>query len=276
MILSFDQVYNTIRPGEAMLYGLKTIDRCLDHWRAVQDVSKLDGDLIEVGVWRGGTSVLAAAQMKNTECSGTLYMCDTWTGISKDQTSNKDLYIGGEHADAKVEDVVEVFRKLGLTENPPSEIFVGLFPKETGKIVETKRFKYVSLDVDIFEATSKSFEFLWKRMVPGGILIIDDYNWPRTPGITEFCKSLNLNDIYAERQQSSDNHFIIKKLKVWFVGKKEYVVFKGYIDDYFVIKSREIGSCGIFELSANKTWDTRELAETELSTFANTYKVGEL
>lgn len=44
------------------------------------------------------------------------------------------------------------------------------------------QFRFVRLDVDLYQPTLDSFEFLHPRMVPGGTVSCDDYAFTICPG----------------------------------------------------------------------------------------------
>jgi hypothetical protein len=48
--------------------------------------------------------------------------------------------------------------------------------------VEDRRFKLVHIDVDLYQPTRDSVEFFYPRMVPGGVILCDDYGSTRCPG----------------------------------------------------------------------------------------------
>ena len=210
---TFESVYNFIRPSEAMLYGLKTKDRCLDHWNQVEAVKNIKGNFIEVGVWRGGSASLIASQMKNLGLTDTLFLCDTWSGVPKSKIDSSDLYCGNEHHDATIQQVTRLFFDLKL-DDLNIEILEGIFPDETSKLIpENTKFKYVSLDTDIYESTHECFNFLWPNIVSGGIVIIDDYLWPNTPGITKFVNELaRKKEFKFEEIDCAKYQYILKKI----------------------------------------------------------------
>ena len=43
-------------------------------------------------------------------------------------------------------------------------------------------FCFVHIDVDILEPTRDSIEFFYPRMMPGGIMLFDDYGFTSCPG----------------------------------------------------------------------------------------------
>lgn len=213
-MITFEEAYDKIRPGEQMFYGLKTRDRCRDHWDLAGGVMSLRGDLIEVGVWRGGTAALAAAQMKNLGDESTLFLCDTWSGVPREKTCEKDLYVGGEHRDSDTKVVVDLFSRVFDFDSLEVILLPGIFPDETKRFVEGRQFKYVSLDVDVYESTKQCFEFLWPSVVRGGVVIIDDYKWPNTPGVEEFVDEMLASkkyDLEIVKQSTKYQFSCVKK-----------------------------------------------------------------
>jgi hypothetical protein len=54
-----------------------------------------------------------------------------------------------------------------------------------------KRFSLIHLDVDVFEPTITVLENTWDKLVPGGVLVLDDYGtvYGETIGVEEFFKN---------------------------------------------------------------------------------------
>src|SRR5687768_15119297 len=62
-------------------YTLVDIYRCYELWALVKQLQQVEGDIIEVGVWKGGTAgILAVA---NEEGRGNIFLADTFTGVVK-------------------------------------------------------------------------------------------------------------------------------------------------------------------------------------------------
>ena len=87
-----------------------------------------------------------------------------------------------------------------------------VLPTERGKIVQgdicktlpewleqnpEARFCLVNMDVDIYEPTTVILEGCWDRIVPGGVLILDEYATSKWPGETrawdDFAKRRGLD-----------------------------------------------------------------------------------
>lgn len=74
---------------------LVDIYRCYELWNFIKRNSQIKGDVLEVGVWKGGTgSILAKATELYSD--GTVYLADTFKGVVK-ATDKDSIYKGGEH-----------------------------------------------------------------------------------------------------------------------------------------------------------------------------------
>lgn len=147
-------------------------------WAATQ-CAYLEGDFIECGVHTG---ILSGAVMTwlNFEkmSSKKYYLLDTFEGIPLEQISTAEFNIGVAHMNRKYNfgdktylDVKEKFKKW---EN--CKVIRGKVPDTLGQ-VDSKKFSYVSIDMNVTAAEIAAAEFLWPKMVPGAIMLLDDYGW---------------------------------------------------------------------------------------------------
>jgi len=63
-------------------------------------------------------------------------------------------------------------------------ILVGIFPEETGKLVNDKTFRFCHVDVDVYESAKDIMEWIWPKLVIGGFVVFDDYGFQGCDGIT--------------------------------------------------------------------------------------------
>jgi O-methyltransferase len=141
-----------VRYGTLAL-ALQTIER-----------ERVSGDLAEVGVWRGATSMFLHSQMPERP----LYLFDTFAGFP-----------GESDADSRFRDTsVDVVRRR-IGDNSNVVLGVGTFP-DTTVGMESERFAFVSLDADKYAPTLAGLEFFYSRMAPGGYIFIHDYNSPES------------------------------------------------------------------------------------------------
>lgn len=139
-------------------------------------VHGVDGDTAEVGVFEGAMSwlVLSANEGRREH-----HIFDSFEGLSKPRPVDGDHWSPGALACA--EDVVA--HNLAQFQGQ-FRTYKGWVP-ERFQEVESRRFAFVHIDVDLYEPTRDSLEFFYPRMNPGGIIVCDDYNFTSCPGATK-------------------------------------------------------------------------------------------
>jgi O-methyltransferase len=156
---------------------------CYDLWQLVTEAAKLDrGDLIEVGSWRGGTGCLIARRAALSGLGNTVFLCDTFKGVVKAGPLDP-FYGGGEHADTTPQIVNDLAGRLGLNH---VEVLEGVFPNETGNNVADREFRFCHIDVDVYQSAADVAEWVWPRLIPGGMIVYDDYGFKGCEGVTRF------------------------------------------------------------------------------------------
>jgi O-methyltransferase len=173
---------------------LVDIYRCWELWTLVAQSAKVDGDIIEIGVWRGGTGTLMAKKAELSGAKSSVYLCDTFSGVVKAGV-NDTHYQGGEHADTSrgtVEHLIyDVLKLSNVT------VLQGIFPDDSCGILEKKnaRFSLCHIDVDVYQSAKDIMAWIWGRMVRGGIVVYDDYGFATCEGITRYVnEQLPIND----------------------------------------------------------------------------------
>ncbi|OGL65178.1 macrocin-O-methyltransferase [Candidatus Uhrbacteria bacterium RIFCSPLOWO2_01_FULL_47_24] len=132
---------------------------------AVKRTEKIDGDIAEVGSYRGGSAKLICEAKGNK----TLYLFDTFEGLPElHAMDNPNQFHKGQFS-AQLE---QVKHYLGEYENV--YFYKGLFPS-TAEPIKNKTFSFVHLDLDLHEPTAASLQFFYPRMNRGGIIISHDY-----------------------------------------------------------------------------------------------------
>jgi hypothetical protein len=105
-----------------------------------------------------------------------VHLFDTFTGMPTFDPA-VDFHKVGEFNDTSLDAV-----KRLLSDCSNVEFHQGMFPDTAGPVVDT-RFCLVHLDVDNYQSNSDALAFFYDRMVPGGAIVFDDYEWDQTPGI---------------------------------------------------------------------------------------------
>lgn len=166
--------------------------RCHELWRLVGQSAKLPaGSLLEVGSWRGGTGAIIAGAALHFGLSDPVYLCDTFRGVVK--AGPKDpVYRGGEHADTSREQVegllLDVLGRNGV------RVLAGIFPEESAAGVEDDRLRFCHVHVDVYDSARDVTEWAWKRLLPGGIVVYDDFGFQGCDGVTRFIEETARQD----------------------------------------------------------------------------------
>lgn len=174
----FLSAYDSIRS-----HTLVDIYRCWELWSLVNRTERLGGAMLEVGVWRGGTGALMAKRAQLAEAKDPVYLCDTFEGVVKAGVRDT-TYKGGEHADTAEHIVNDLVRRLHLQN---VRILKGIFPDQTAHLIDPRaRFRLCHIDVDVYDSAKDVMAWIWDRMVPGGIVVYDDYGFSVCEGITKY------------------------------------------------------------------------------------------
>jgi O-methyltransferase len=134
----------------------------------------VEGDLIEAGAWRGGSSILMRAVLDSHGDDRDLHVADSFQGFPESDQHDRP---GGalntfEFLSVSVEDVRANFVRLGLEEGVT---FVPGFFEDTLPGLAGGKWALVRLDGDTYEATRVGLESLYDGLSEGGYLVVDDY-----------------------------------------------------------------------------------------------------
>lgn len=180
----FMTIYRACAP-----YTLTSMERMYGLYQAARHIidAKIPGDWVECGVWQGGSMMLCAMTLNRYGTTDReLYLYDTYAGMPAPSDHDRDYSgISAEALLSKKQSAEHYMCRAGLecvqehlhsTKYPP-----GLMHFVQGKVEETipkvipDRIALLRLDTDWYESTLHELEHLYSRLVPGGILILDDY-----------------------------------------------------------------------------------------------------
>lgn len=158
------------------------IYHCFEIWQMVRQVKLIPGDILEVGVWRGGTGCIMLESLQFWDMKAHVFLADTFEGIVK--SSDKDVLENGVLSDTSEEHVIKLISDRG---HKSFTTLKGIFPEETSKDIENRSFRLCHIDVDVYESAKGVFEWVWPRLNVGGVVIFCDYSELSTPGVTRFA-----------------------------------------------------------------------------------------
>lgn len=145
----------------------------------------VEGDIAELGVWRGNSAALLA---RVAEQNGrNLFLFDTFEGFdARDLKGIDNRSREGDFASTSIQYVKE-------TVGPTTCVryVKGFFPDSIPVELHSSRFSIVHIDCDLYAPMKAALEFFYPRMSRGALLILHDYHsgaWPgATQAINEFC-----------------------------------------------------------------------------------------
>ncbi|HNQ74097.1 MAG TPA: TylF/MycF family methyltransferase [Verrucomicrobiota bacterium] len=137
------------------------------------------GDLIETGVWRGGSCIFMKAILAvHGEATRRVFVADSFAGLPKPNAAQYPSDAGDEHhvhdfLAVSREQVEENFRKYGLLDE--RVVFLKGWFKDTLPVAPIQQLALMRLDGDMYESTMDALVHLYPKLSAGGFCIIDDY-----------------------------------------------------------------------------------------------------
>jgi len=166
----WDLYAETLREGAVV----QPLEDFFNLYQVVLRTQPLEGEIAEVGVYRGGSAKLIASLKGNKR----LHLFDTFAGMPTVR-ADVDKHQAGDFADTSLGAVQRYLSPFaGLV------FYQGLFPDSAQSLGATAtRFSLVHLDVDIYESTKAGLSFFYPRVVKGGLILSHDYRSLRCPGV---------------------------------------------------------------------------------------------
>ena len=162
----FKRLYDPIRP-----HTLVSSERAWMLLHLMRHALALPGDFAEFGVFRGGTALLAAEVLRDAQDTRALHLFDSFAGMPV--TSDGEPFSQGDFGQTSESAVRALVAPTGAN----VRLHAGFIP-DTFQGVEIPRLAFAHVDVDLYQSVLDSIEFVYPRLVPGGILVFDDYGFP--------------------------------------------------------------------------------------------------
>ncbi|MFN4146050.1 MAG: TylF/MycF/NovP-related O-methyltransferase [Runella sp.] len=163
-------------------YTMTSKARMFALYQSIQYIqnAKIEGAVVECGVWRGGSSMMSALSLL-PDTHREMYLYDTFEGMS--EPTQADVNMVGDQAfdtwqgrDKCEADLNDVQTNMKLTQYPFDKIHfvVGKVEDTIPRTLPTK-IALLRLDTDWYESTYHELTYLFPLLAKGGVLIIDDY-----------------------------------------------------------------------------------------------------
>ena len=169
--------------------------------------SKIQGDIIECGVWRGGSMMaIAMTLLAEQDLSRTLHLFDTFEGMPPPTEADRTWL--GRAASSLLEEsdrssfvwayapLEDVRANIASTNYPSDRIrFIRGKVEDTIPKDSPAKISILRLDTDWYESTRHELIHLYPKLSIGGVLIIDDYgHWKGArKAVDEYVKDNKLH-----------------------------------------------------------------------------------
>jgi O-methyltransferase len=173
-------------------YTMTSVERMFAMYQAVRylEEAKIEGAIVECGVWRGGSIMIAIATLNLLNSRGReIFLFDTFEGLPKpDPVLDVDIWDNKGYdgwilearseetsnwAYASLNDVRSNVLGLGYPEKLIH--FVKGMVERTIPEQSPGKIALLRLDTDWHSSTKHVLENLYPALLPGGVLIMDDY-----------------------------------------------------------------------------------------------------
>lgn len=154
--------------------------------QAIEQTKHLNGDYVEIGVYKGGSALTALNYMKFSNIKKNIYLLDTFDGFNYSEAessvethwqnnNNHHRLYGPENTIKKINNVLSEACPNQHFEIIQSNICSDALPSHIQNIV------VANIDVDLYDATKYALEKVADKIVKGGIIISEDPT--STPGL---------------------------------------------------------------------------------------------
>ena len=200
-------------------YWAELLDACKEcsMISLLESTLHLPGDVIECGVYRGGTLTRICRTISRLAADKQVLACDSFEGFPDYKVGRIDV--------GYFRFLSRIRKKFGVCDDVPARLerffnYYGIRGRiEKGYFSETlhkfsqHRFCFIHLDVDIYDSYIECLSKLYSQLVPGVVVVFDDYGSPKWPGAKKA-----VDEFFADREESPCKS-AEKKIPAWFVRK---------------------------------------------------------
>lgn len=172
----------------------RILDRRFQLLQFAESVAALRGSTAECGVYRGVSSGILCRRLAETYAPSERHFgFDSFQGLP--EPGEHDYLPDGTTVWAQGQLAVSQDQVAALlAEFPFCELVPGWLPDSLAAASEHE-FRFVHIDVDLYESTRGCLEFFYPKLVPGGVILFDDHGFADCPGAR-----LAANEYFAEKE----------------------------------------------------------------------------
>lgn len=205
----------------------KLMGKLLHRYDYFNKIKDLPGDIVELGVFKG-SGVATFSKFLDIYCPNSnkkvigfdiFDPVDANTILEKDGKIDKDnmnvVYSKVSESELSLESVtnrlnnMNIHKKFMLVKGDIEETLPQFLQENPGF-----RISMLYIDVDLDRPTYAGLKYLWERILPGGIVLFDEYEYHKfseSCGVDKFLKEFNLPYELKSTNWIAPTAFLIKK-----------------------------------------------------------------
>ena len=184
----FIDLYNQCAP-----YTMTSPERMYALYNGIKYIiaNNIHGDIVECGVWKGGSAMLCALTLQKLGVTNRkLFLYDTYKGMSEPSQKDKEAFTGIEAINEWNENkkdnlnewcyasLDEVKENMGTTGYSSENItYIEGKVEDSLPNIIPNHISLLRLDTDFFESTQHELNHLYPLLSEQGVIIIDDYGF---------------------------------------------------------------------------------------------------
>ena len=179
-IIEFFYKYHTepvmLSSGKTNTQDVYTLTFLLE---CIRQTEKLDGNIIELGSYKCGTTIMLAKFLEQIKSKKKIFACDTFDGIPEDDEFVEETTATGLFGDTSFDFVSKQIQRFGVQKN--IELVKGKFQDVFDEKLKNEKFSLVFMDCDIYSSAKYSIEFSYPKLADKGFMIFHDYSIGKKP-----------------------------------------------------------------------------------------------
>jgi len=136
-------------------------------------VRHIDGEVAECGVYKGASALLMCRALLGT--TSLVHLFDSFEGLAEPLPVDGRYWKKGSLSTSEA-DLHETLRGMDNY-----RVYKGWIPERFSEVAD-RTFRFVHIDVDLYDPTLASLAFFFPRLAKGGMVLLDDHGFASCPG----------------------------------------------------------------------------------------------
>ncbi len=132
-------------------------------------------NFVEMGVCDGLTAWFASHARQSSNCGGEFFLYDAWEAMRSDLLTASEKSSAGSYSYLNIENTQ---RNLALCGKDSFVFNKGYVPESFSHSRNPESLAWIHIDMNSSMPTIASLDYFWDRLLPGGLVLLDDFAWP--------------------------------------------------------------------------------------------------